>query len=290
MPRVTVGIPFFNEARHLGDAIRAVLAQTFTDFELLLVDDGSQDDSLAIASSFRDPRIKVSSDGTRKHLPARLNEIVARARAPFIARADADDVMHPTRFARQLAVFEEQPSCDVVGTWAVLVDGDEQPFATVESGPIPPTPSSALLHGVLAHTTVMARRDWFVANPYDETLTRTEDRDLWCRTAMSTRFAVVPECLYVVRVEVAKHSFLPGYLQSQRQARRLLAMYGPASLGWLQSARFRVETHAKSVLMRVMMRTGFAEQLIRRRGRPATAHERALALEALAASRDPQRA
>ena len=68
MPLVTVGLPFFDEQRHLGDAIRSVLAQSVTDFELLLVDDGSRDDSLAIARSFTDSRIRVIADGKRRHL------------------------------------------------------------------------------------------------------------------------------------------------------------------------------------------------------------------------------
>jgi glycosyltransferase involved in cell wall biosynthesis len=284
MPLVTVGLPFFDEARHLSDAIRSVLAQTFADFELLLVDDGSRDDSLAIARSFRDPRITVVSDGLRRHLPARLNQIVARARGQLIARADADDVMHPTRLARQLAVFEAQPSCDVVGTWAVLVDTDDRPFAVVETGPIPPTPSSALVRGVLPHATVLGRRSWFVANPYDEALTRAEDRDLWCRTASTSHFAVVPECLYVIRVDVNKPSFLGGYLQSHAQNRRIYAQYGPAMVGRLATSRLVASAHAKSALMRVLMRTGLADRLVRRRGRSPTAHEAALALEALRAA------
>jgi glycosyltransferase involved in cell wall biosynthesis len=281
MPLVTIGLPFFDEARHLGDAIRSALAQTFADFELLLVDDGSRDDSLAIARSFRDPRITVISDGARRHLPARLNQIVACARGTLIARADADDVMHPTRLARQLAVFEAQPSCDVVGTWAVLVDSEEVPFAVVETGPLPPTAATALVSGVLPHATVLGRRAWFVANPYDEALTRAEDRDLWCRTASTSRFAVVPECLYVIRVDVGKRSFLRGYVQSQEQNRRIFVKYGPGIVGALETSRLVTASHAKTAIMRMLMRAGLADRLVRRRGRPPTAHESALAQEAL---------
>lgn len=284
VPRVTVGLPFFEEERHLGDAIRSVLAQTFTDFELLLVDDGSSDGSLAIARSFDDPRIVVLADGRRRHLPARLNEIVRRARAPFIARVDADDVMHPTRLMRQLAVLEAQPDCDVVGTWAVLVDREGQPFAVSESAPLPPTPRAALLRGVLPHATVLGKKSWFDAHPYDETLTRAEDRDLWCRTAATAKFAVVPECLYVVRVDVAKATFLRGYVDSQRQNELIFAKYGPALVGRVETARLIASARAKSIVMTVLMRAGLAERLVRRRGRPPSEDERALAWEALAAA------
>jgi glycosyltransferase involved in cell wall biosynthesis len=284
VPRVTVGLPFFEEERHLADAIRSVLAQTFTDFELLLVDDGSSDGSLAIARSFDDPRIVVLADGKRRHLPARLNEIVRRARGPLVARVDADDVMHPSRLMRQLAVFEARASCDVVGTWAVLVDGDGQPFAVAESAALPPTPRVALVRGVLTHASILGKTSWFAANPYDEALTRAEDRDLWCRTATTATFAVVPECLYVVRVDVTKATFLSGYAESQRQNERIFAKYGPALVGRVATARLVASARAKAVVMKALGAAGLADRLVRRRGRTPTDHECALAREALAAA------
>lgn len=284
MALVTVGLPFFDEERHLGEAIRSVLAQTQSDFELLLVDDGSRDGSLAIARSFRDPRITVLADGTRRQLPARLNQIVRHARSPFIARFDADDVMHPTRLARQLAAFEAEPSCDVIGTWAVLVDEHEEPFAAVETAPLPPTPRDALARGVLPHATVVGRRAWFEAHPYNETLTRAEDRELWCRTIATTSFGVVPECLYVIRVDTRKPSFLASYRESQRQNRRIFALYGPAFVGRLETARFSLGSFARSFVMSAVMRGKSAPWLVRRRGRPPTDREAQLAREALAAA------
>lgn len=283
-PLVTVGLPFFQEQRHLGDAVRSVLAQTLTDFELVLIDDGSRDDSLAIARSFDDPRIVVRADGERRHLPARLNEIVREARAPFVARIDADDVMHPTRLARQLDAFAARPSCDVVGTWAGLVDGHDNLFAVAESSSLPPEPRTALVHGVLAHATILGKKTWFAAHPYDEALTRAEDRDLWCRTAASSTFAVVEECLYVVRVDVGKDTFLSGYVESQRQNERIFAEYGPRLVGRLETARLIALARAKSVVMKTLMRAGLAENLVRRRGRSPTEHERVLVREALAAA------
>jgi glycosyltransferase involved in cell wall biosynthesis len=281
MPLVTVGLPFFDEQKHLGDAIESVLRQSFTDYELLLVDDGSRDASLAVARSFRDSRIQVIADGERRHLPARLNEIVRRARGTYVARMDADDVMHPTKLARQLAVLETQPSCDVIGTWAALADGEGRPFAVIESATPPLHPRSVLLHGAFAHPTVIGRRAWFLANAYDEALTRAEDRDLWCRTAATGRFALLPECLYVFRVDVDKRSFLSSYVEGQRQNRLILDKYGPALVGRLETSRRIALTYAKTVIMRGLMRAGMADRLIRRRGRPPTEEELALAREAL---------
>jgi glycosyltransferase involved in cell wall biosynthesis len=287
---VTVGLPFHDEARWLGDAIRSVLAQTMTDLELLLVDDGSTDGSLEIARSFTDPRIVVISDGERRHLPARLNEIVGLARADLVARMDADDVSHPARLERELAVLDADPECDAVGTWAVMVDDDERPFGLIEATPLPTTRGVALERGVMPHATMLARREWLLANPYDETLTRAEDRDLWCRTAESSKFRVVPEALYVVRTSAEDASFVPSYVIAQRQNREIVCRYGPGSLGLAWTGRAWLASHAKALTMRAAARVGLAGRIVRRRGRAPSEDERAMAAEALRMARAAQRA
>lgn len=281
-PLITVGIPFFDEEPHLASAIRSVLAQTWASIEVLLVDDGSRDRSLEIARSFRDERVKVFSDGKRRYLPARLNEIVEHARGELVARMDADDVIHPDRLRRQIEALRESDSV-ASGTWAGLVDDDDVPFAVVESVSHP-TAAIALEQGIMAHATLIARREWLKAHPYDETLTRAEDRDLWCRT-FNTRFAVVEEPLYVVRVSRGHPRFLPDYLESQRQHRLLYARYGMKALGPLRTARGYAESLAKGWVMAGAEKLGLADRVIRRRGRAPTERERRLIAEALELSR-----
>jgi glycosyltransferase involved in cell wall biosynthesis len=284
-PAVTVGIPFHDEEAHLAEAIQSVLGQRGVDLELVLVDDGSTDRSLEIARSFDDPRITVLSDGRRRRLAARLNEITARARGALIARMDADDVSHPERLARQLEVLERDPRCDAVGTWCGLVTEDGEPFAVAEAGALPPTPRSALTVGTLAHATMVARRSWLLAKPYDETLTRTEDRDLWCRTAGTGSFAVVEEPLYIVRLSPDAPRFLDDYRRGQRETRRLFARYGPVTVGAGETARLWLASYAKELVMRGAARVGAAQRIVRRRGRPPTPDERAMIDDALAAAR-----
>lgn len=100
---ITIGIPFYNAEAYLADAIKSVLAQTFKEWELILVDDGSSDNSLKIAKEFekKDSRIRVISDGLNKKLPARLNQIINKARFNIIARMDADDLMDIERSEKQ---------------------------------------------------------------------------------------------------------------------------------------------------------------------------------------------
>jgi len=283
--RLTVGIPFYDEERYLEAAVRSVLRQTVRDFELLLVDDGSTDRSLEIARSFDDPRVRVLSDGVRRGLPARLNQIVAQARGELVARMDGDDVAHPTRLERQLELLDRDPSLDAVGTWVALVDEDETPVAVIETARLPVPPRVALERGILPHATMVSRRAFSKKYPYDETLTRAEDRDLWCRAVQDARFGVVPEPLYVVRVHTSTEGFLADYLESQRQNREVLLRYGPRFIGLPRTLRLCAETYLKGGLMRIATRAHLTPQLVRRRGRPPTPEERRLVIEALESSR-----
>lgn len=113
---ISIGIPFFNAEKYLEDAIKSVLAQTFQNWELILVDDGSTDRSLEIARSFVDPRIRIISDGSNRRLPYRLNQIINEAKYDIIARMDADDLMAVDRLEKQMKVLNENPEIDLVVT------------------------------------------------------------------------------------------------------------------------------------------------------------------------------
>src|SRR5262245_53821277 len=112
VPRVSVLLPCRNGARTLELALRSILAQSFTEFELLLLDDGSTDESAAIASRFNDSRIRIFGDGMHRGLSLRLNEGVSRARGQYVARMDADDVSFPCRLERQVAYLDGNPQID----------------------------------------------------------------------------------------------------------------------------------------------------------------------------------
>ena len=107
---ISIGIPIYNAEAYLEDAIKSILAQTHELWELILIDDGSTDASLTIAKRFAesDHRIKVISDGINKKLPARLNQLIEEANYDYIARMDADDLIHPDRLAIQLSFLEKR--------------------------------------------------------------------------------------------------------------------------------------------------------------------------------------
>ena len=113
---VTIGIPFLNARRYLEDAVRSVFAQTHGDWELLLIDDGSTDGSIAVVRHLDDPRVRVLGDGSNRGLCARLNQIASLAQGTYLARMDADDLMHPERIERQLKFLRANPNVDLIDT------------------------------------------------------------------------------------------------------------------------------------------------------------------------------
>ena len=200
-PRVSVLLPCRNGARTLQLALGSMLAQTFTEFELLLLDDGSADESTAIASHFNDSRVRVLSDGMHRGLPVRLNEGVSRARGQYIARMDADDVSFPCRLERQVAYLDRNPQIDLVGCRAVVFrdSGDIV-------GLLPFAPDHVALCArpwrniPLPHPTWMGRRQWFRTHAYRLPEVRlAEDQELLLRARETSRYACLDDVLFGYR-------------------------------------------------------------------------------------------
>ncbi len=122
--KITIAIPVYNAELYLSQAIKSVLDQSYKEFKLIIINDGSSDNSMKIAREFNDSRIKIIDDNLNKGLQYRLNQIIKLTDTPFLARMDADDIMHPERIKKQIEVFEEYPEIDVLGTNAYTIDGD----------------------------------------------------------------------------------------------------------------------------------------------------------------------
>lgn len=201
-PLVSIGMPAFNSSRTISDTIQSILLQTFPDWELLIVDDGSRDDTVSIASGFGDPRIRVFTRPDNRGLPSRLNECVGLARGEYFARMDADDIAYPKRLELQLAYLRSHPEVDLVGGSISIFLG-----AGKLQGWRPAKQSHSSICGrftsrmSLAHVTWCGKREWFAANPYDSRRTLAQDRDLLLRSHRHSAFAAIPEVLVGVREE-----------------------------------------------------------------------------------------
>ncbi len=216
-PAVSVLMAVHDGAPWVADAVRSVLAQTAGDLELIVVDDGSTDATPALLAAVDDRRLRVA---TRPHagLTRSLNEASALARAPLVARLDADDLALPERLARQRAFLDAHPDVGLLGTGARELD----PAGREVAGVAPPQGDAAIRRALIrrnpfVHSSVMLRREVLGrAGGYDERLPVAQDYDLWMRLADLTRLANLPEPLVVRRL-------VPGRVSARRDGARLRA-------------------------------------------------------------------
>jgi glycosyltransferase involved in cell wall biosynthesis len=184
-PEVSVLLPARNEERAILGAIACIQAQTLTNWELLIVDDGSTDRTVEVARSVRDPRVRVLS-GRQLGLPAALNRGINQAQAAYIARQDADDYSYPERLERQIRFLHAHAKVAVLGAaWEEVARAGQprRPRVPVVAGPLNDV---LLLFNPVAHTTAVFRKQIIVElGGYDETLPAygAEDYDLWLRVA-----------------------------------------------------------------------------------------------------------
>lgn len=203
--KVTIGIPFYNNQEYLALAIESVINQSFVDWELILVDDGSSDSSLEIAKRFerKDSRIRVISDGENKKLPYRLNQIIDESRGEYIARMDADDLIHPNRLEVQMRFLEKNAQYDLVTTGVVSIDNSNKVYGYRHVKDIYTDFNVVRRAYPIIHASVLAKKEWYKRNKYDESYSRSQDFELWCRTITQNdlRMAVIPQLLYYYREE-----------------------------------------------------------------------------------------
>ena len=201
-PLVSIILPAYNAERTVADAITSILLQTYSNWELLLIDDGSCDNTLKIVKQFDDPRIKIYADGSNKRLSVRLNEGIDRAEGKYLARMDADDMCFPDRLTRQVEYLESHPEIDLLGTTAVLFNDSgniigRYPFRQTHEE-ICKRPWNGFY---LAHPTWMGKSEWFRKYRYRiPEVERAEDQDLLLRSYPSSRFACLPDMLFAYRM------------------------------------------------------------------------------------------
>ncbi len=199
-PLVSIALPAFNAEKTIGDAIASMLLQTFENWELLLLDDGSKDGTLEIAKCFNDPRIRIFADGMNKGLPTRLNEAIDLASGKYFARMDNDDICFPDRLQKQVDHLEAHPEIDLLGTKALAFVSPGKatgffPFRQTHEA-ICSRPWNGFY---LPHPTWMGKTAWFKKYRY-RLVDRAEDQDLLLRSYPESRFECLPEVLFAYRL------------------------------------------------------------------------------------------
>ena len=203
-PAVTVLLPVYNAGPWVGAALDSILAQTFQAFELLVIDDGSTDSSLAEieARAAKDARVTVLRQ--RNSGPAAaLNLGLAAARSPLMARFDADDLAHERRLERQVAYLQQHPEVGAVGAWAMDIDVEGRPLGRERRPDTDPTTLRRMLmrRNPFIHSAVTARIGIVrKVGGYRSAFDLAEDYDLWLRVAETAELANLPEVLVSYRV------------------------------------------------------------------------------------------
>ena len=197
-PAVSVLLSVHNGGSRVVAAVESVLGQTAGDLELIVIDDGSTDATPERLARVRDPRVRVVTQA-RTGLTRALNRALALARAPLVARLDADDTAAPDRLERQRAFLDRAPDVGLLGTAARELDAAGRLVRVVQ----PPCDDAALRRALIrrnpfVHSSVMLRRELLdKVGGYDETYPVAQDYELWMRLAPLTRMANLSEPLVV---------------------------------------------------------------------------------------------
>ncbi len=217
-PKVSVVIPAYNAIAYLPKTITSALQQSFQDFEIVVVDDGSTDGTCEWAASLADSRIRAIAQSNGGCASAR-NRGIRETKGDYIAFLDADDIWEPEKLEKQARVLDSYPSVGLVNTWISNIDGQGQPIEKLGK----PTAEGQVWASVIEENPVMCgsapmvRRQCFEAvGEFDETVPSAEDWDMWIRIAKQYEFAVVKEPLvrYRIHTESSSHN-LKLHLQSR---------------------------------------------------------------------------
>lgn len=197
-PLVTVLMPVYNGEKYLREAVGSILGQTLTDFEFLILDDGSTDSSAEIIQSYSDPRIRLIRNERNRGISAVLNQGLELASSELIARMDADDISYPDRLEKQAGFFQDQPDYALLSTWARVITADKRPVRTEKWR------TAYYYYNLnfacwIYHSTVMYRKS-AVRDSGKYSTTYAEDHNLWWQLARHHKIHNLSEVLLDYRL------------------------------------------------------------------------------------------
>lgn len=200
---ISVIMSVYNDSNYLGKAIESILNQTLTDFEFLILDDGSTDGSKEIIKYYAkiDKRIKFNENPKNLGLATSLNKLIKLAKGEYIARMDADDESFPDRFEKQINYFNKFPETDVLGTGAIIIDNNDK---ILERKKMPNSYDkfykNLFFNSCFIHPSVMARKSFYLPdNFYRADLLRSEDWYMWVDNFGNYKYSNLDEYLIKYR-------------------------------------------------------------------------------------------
>lgn len=271
-PLITVAMPVRNCEDTVGRAIASILAQTEPQFELVIIDDGSNDGTREVVARFDDSRIRLLEGDRSRGLPARLNEIVCTARGRYIARMDGDDFSYPERFARQIAFLEANASVDLLGASVIAFKSSGEPIGAfgVETSHAAICRQPELGFGI-PHPTWMGRTAWFARHPYPESARRAQDQALLTAAYKASTFANLPEPLLGYHQDIPT---LQSIIGGRWHHGRAIARHAMATGDWGLLAAGVGQQAVRAALTVPPVLMGQGDAILTRRFRALAAGER----------------
>lgn len=204
-PLVSVIFPVYNTSKYLRQTVESLLNQTYSNLEIIAIDDCSTDDSLEILQSYPDPRLKIHRNEKNLGLIRTLNKAMGLASGDFHARMDSDDICHPERFEKQVRYMLAHPECVLLGTDRATIDENDQSifYYTRPATGSPMMKWKLLTGNFITHPSVMMRASRLPESLYEEKYRHTEDYAAWLRLSEIGDVDVLPERLISYRVHAA---------------------------------------------------------------------------------------
>ena len=190
-------MPVWNSEKTIGSAIQSLIDQTYNNFELIIVDDGSTDKTVEIINKFKDDRIKLYVDGENKRIAARRNQAIDLSNGKYIAIMDSDDIAYPQKLEMQVNYLESNPNVDLVGTKAIMFDDTGNVIGSIAVSESHEEICSKPWKGFnLVHPSWLGKATWFRKYKYSiPDIVRVEDQDLLVRSYKDSHFANINKFL-----------------------------------------------------------------------------------------------
>jgi len=272
-PELTIGVSFYNTAETLVDLAKCIFAQTFTNWEWILIDDGSTDGGYDIVRAIKDSRVRVMRDEVNRGRSFRYNYITDIARGDFIARFDADDLCHPMRFQKQVEFLRANPHVDVVSTGMLCLSPRDIPLGrhivkatTHEEICRKPLNGFEIVHG-----SMMGRTEWFRKHPYPELYQIAVDYALYLSSYYNSRFANIPESLHFYR-EYTTHS-LRKYYHTNVAVSQAIREYAPPVFSPVEKLKSRLARYVRIGVYVLTTAVGLQWRLIAQRSSQVLSEE-----------------
>lgn len=224
-PGLSIIMPVFNRERYIGEAIKSILSQTYQDFELIIVDDGSTDKSLQLSRSFKDDRIKVITNGTNRGIVISRNIGLKEAAGRLIAPFDSDDIAMPDKFRQQVEFLNAHPDFGMVGSWVSMIDENGRLLKKKWKLNAKPEriPAIMLFRNYFAQPSVVIRRDAIPSGGYKTGFDLGEDYRMWIDVVEKYKTYNLPE--YLVRCRFHGKNIMQGDAHRMRKFEYLLYQY-----------------------------------------------------------------